>query len=191
MTFSSSSKTKGHSSIGTRTVLRGFAASVAFGLSSSAFAVTSTDFTYSTAKTGYLIIQPSDALPNNSTYAGGYAIQPGLACTNGGCAFKVPIHLPQGAKIVSLAVYYSQPDAGDIYGYLDRYALSNGATAQLMGGSTSDTSNIRKAVVYRPLGGAPMTVQNNGYFYTYDLIVANTGQFYGAKLTYQYTNAGD
>src|SRR4026209_1767524 len=74
-------------------------------------AVTDTVFQYSSAKTGWLTINPTELTPESNviTYS---ASNSSLAISGGviGCFYSA-LHLPQGAKIGQVAIWYLS-DAG-------------------------------------------------------------------------------
>ena len=153
-----------------------------------AYAVSSTDFTYSTAKTGYFNIAPASLTPVVNGLTFGVGANPAEAESNG--CLIAGVHLPDQAQISSVSVYYAANTVGGVTFAFDRDAPATGNAIRLAQG-LSNNSNVRSSAllhVQRSLG----TVNNRTFSYAFTVCFSDTNQrFYGARVNYSYTSAGD
>ena len=159
-------------------------------LSGTAMAVTDTSFTYSTVQTGYLMVGPADLVPAASVSANDYVIDATVAFSFAGACFRAPVHLPQGARITSVRTSYRSSAASDHYLELRRSNPVTGAADYLATRFIVAGSNARAYV--NDVVPANLGLVNNALFtYTYTMCVGSNDDFYGARITYQYSSAGD
>ena len=159
-------------------------------LSGTAIAVTDASFTYSTVQTGYLMIAPADLVPGNNFHANDYFIGIREAGTSSSACFNAAVHLPQGARMTSVRTSYGSGPATNLYLDFKRANPVTGTSAYLIGRSVVDDSSTLTYVndaVPANLG----LVNNALYTYSYFVCVGSDTYFYGARITYQYTSAGD
>ena len=162
-------------------------------LSGTAMAVTDTSFTYSSVQTGYLMLGPGDLVPLNYVSANEYSLGQSGATSSDDFTpcFAAGIHLPQGASVISVRTSYSSGAGSNLY--VDLYR-SNPVTGEeiplLLRTSVPDDSDVRtfvNDVIYPTL----RKVNNALHAYTLSVCVGPTTIFYGARITYQYSSAGD
>jgi hypothetical protein len=166
-------------------------AAVASVIGGSAVAITDANFTYTTAKSGFLSISPMALAPDSdiAEYFTGFGTGR-LAATNSRC-FSTGVNLPHGSNITQLAVWYVSPATSNPFVYLQRTALVNGATTSLIanGGISDDTATRKVAVP--PIAGGSSVVDNVGFAYGFGICPGAGGEFRGARIAYTYTSAGD
>ena len=154
-------------------------------------AITDTAFIYSTAKTSWVSINPSDLAPDQNGVS--YHITPAelfVTATTTSC-FEGGVHLPQGATITQVAVWFRSSVGSDISVALDRMSLVDGILATVAVASPHDDSNFRKQINIVPQ--AANAVVNNG-LYRYSFVVCPNSianAFYGARIAYTFKSAGD
>ena len=160
-------------------------------LSGTAMAVTDTSFRYSTVQTGYLMIGPGDFVPQAAVTANNHFIEP-FKMTLGstfGC-FDAGVHLPQGATVTSVRTSYRSGTDSDLLIYLVRVNPVTEDFGYLIARAVSDDSSAHTYV--NDLVAADKRLVNNGLFtYTYEVCFGSGTTFYGARIAYQYTSAGD
>ena len=159
-------------------------------LSGTAMAVTDTSFTYSTVQTGYLMIGPADLVPEDNFDADDYSLSSVLASSGAGACFRAPVHLPQGARMTSVRTSYRSGASSNPSLILRRVNPVTGAEAVLIARDVVDDSATRTYVNDVVLADLRL-VSNALYTYTYRVCVGNTDFFYGARIAYTYTSAGD
>jgi hypothetical protein len=155
-------------------------------------AITDTVFTYSPARTGWYTINPADLVADNqaATYTVGTASLAesgtGSFCYLGG------VHLPHGAKIGQVAIWYiSDVGGADIQFQLVRTNLATATADFLAVKNAHDDSFTRKSAV-AAVPAALATVHNGNYRYTFVVCPGSHDNiFYGARIMYTYTSAGD
>ena len=161
-------------------------------LSGTAIAVTDASFTYSTVQTGYLMIGPADLVPEADAHANSYHLDSesvGSFATE--ACFRAPVHLPQGARMISVRTSYYSGAASDLSLSFRRFNPVSGAAAALIEYDIIvDHSNTRTFVNHAVPANLGL-VSNALYTYTYRVCVGSGSLFYGARITYTYTNAGD
>ena len=160
-------------------------------LSGTALAVTDTSFTYSTVQTGYLMIGLADLIPETDASADSYFISAVVAHgSGGGACFNAPLHLPQGARMTSVRTSYLSHATGDPSLNLQRSNPVTGASDYLIFRSIADDAGTRTYV--NDVVPANLGLVNNALFtYTYRVCVGIGDLFYGARIAYQYSSAGD
>jgi hypothetical protein len=156
-----------------------------------AHAVTDTVFKYSTPKTGYYSIDHMALSPDRTASGASYTrlnIDSGLTTGQEAC-FVAGVHLPHGATITGLRVWYQSGASGDPAVNFILHRLVDGQ-AFLVGGRTFvDDSGVRKAGnVTVPPG---QKVDNNRASYGIQVCIFPGDAFHGARITYSFDNAGD
>ena len=160
-------------------------------LSGTAMAVTDTSFTYSTVQTGYLMIGPGDLVPTNGLYAEDFQVYHGSASSYVGGCFIAGVHVPQGARITSVRTSYISGGSADLYHGLIRVNPVTGAEIAVIPLHFVTDDTLQRTFV-NDLVPANLGFVNNGLFtYTYQVCVEGATAFYGSRITYQYTTAGD
>jgi hypothetical protein len=160
-------------------------------IAGSAQAATDTIFKYSTPKTGYLSIGNAAMAPSQSTSAYvNYFYSSGLSAT--GC-FATPVHLPQGAVITAVAAFYKNGAASTQNSnfYVFRETLNNGSGVNVATIAATDRSGTTQSILL-PVNAANATINNLTYAYVAATCLGQaTNTFYGMRIRYTYTNAGD
>jgi len=155
-------------------------------------AVTDTAFKYSTAKTGYFTINPGDLIPNSSSATYDLTISALTAVGSVTGCFYAGVHLPNGARIGQVAIWYvSGATGGDLQFQLARTRLADNATEFAVATNPHDDSGVHKMSAV--FADAAMATVNNGiYRYSFGFCPASVDNvFHGGRITYTYTNAGD
>jgi hypothetical protein len=145
--------------------------------------VTSSDFTYATKQTSYAAITPADMAPSSYTtqwFTTQGDVQ-GAGCYYGG------IHLPQGARLVSVIVHETEGVSAPLGLRVYRDALATG-TEKLSAVSPATNGTNQAFTIPVPLKWN--TIDNT--LYTFTLLVCQdaSGSFHGASVKYTYTSAG-
>ena len=162
-------------------------------LTGTAMAVTDTQFVYSTTQTGNLTIHPMDLAPANHAAADDYSVSwapAKLSRSSASQCFNTGVNLPQQAKITRIRTTYSSGASSDLSVYLVRSELDTDTPSYLVGQLVPNNSGARTTVAHTP----PSTlnvVDNSRYAYGYGVCLGATTIFEGARITYQYTRAGD
>jgi hypothetical protein len=167
-------------------------AALAFG--GAAQAITDTVFRYSTPRsTNYSVdhfaMVPDRTAAANSNYNNSFGSGLTIATEKKTC-FVTGINLPHGATVTAVKIDYvnGASSGGDLT--VDLVAHKFGGVVETLGSKTFGVhADIRK---FESLAIAPGTVINNGAK-SYGLFVClvNFQKFYGARITYTATNAGD
>ena len=176
---------------GSRGILAAVAIVGGFSLSSTAQAITSNTFTYSALKAGYYSIDPMALAPRTDQSANAYTITlaPVSLTSSGGC-FNTGVNLPQGAKVTSVAVWYSSGAASDVDIRLFRNKLADGSSALLVDRLILDNANTRKVVV-TAVNPSLAIIGNNAFSYGFIVCLSGGDAFYAARINYTFQNAGD
>jgi hypothetical protein len=156
-----------------------------------AHAITVTVFKYSSPKSGWLTINPSDLVPESNviTYSAGSA----SLVLNGSVAgcFFAPLHLPQGARMGQVIIWYlSDAGGSDLQFQVIRTRLSDNLSDLTFKNAHDDSFTRKSAALIVPAAWA--TVNNGGY--RYDFVYcpqSNDNIFYGGRVAYTYGDAGD
>ena len=159
-------------------------------LSGTAMAVTDTSFTYNSVQTGYLMVGPGDLVPDDNGSADAYALSGALAESGGIACFVAGVHLPQGSSVTSVRSSYS---SGNITNFMYWFTRDNPVTGDsriLVNGNVPDDLGQRR-FVNDAVPTDRRLVNNALYAYTYRVCIGYTTNFYGARIAYQYTSAGD
>jgi len=159
-------------------------------LSGTAIAVTDTNFTYSTTQTGYLMVGPGDLVPADNFSAQNYVLDAGFASSGTEACFRAGVHLPQGARITTVRTSYISGTGYDLNFNLRRVNPVTGAENFLVARTVSDDSGVRTYA----LDAVPSNlglVNNALHTHAYYVCVGGGTRFYGTRITYQYTSAGD
>jgi hypothetical protein len=163
-------------------------------LSGVAWAVTENAFRYSSPKTGWYGMNPmafssSDSRPGFHEY---FIQWPDYLRNlgSGTHCFSTGVNLPQGARMTRLSAWYSTDAAGSVRVSLFRAGFADdsfsGLLAQL---NSTDTSSTRAGMSAEP--GIP-EVQNAQFNYAVGVCMdKDSDRFYGARISYTYTTAGD
>ena len=161
-------------------------------LSGTAIAVTDTNFTYSTTKTGYLTIHPMDLAPDSNGSADDYFIDFAAAnlATSAGNCYNTGVNLPQLAKVISVQTYYVDGPTNSVDVILYRNKLSTDVTDILAYQGLNDDAGVRNNQT-TTVDGTLRTVWNNTYAYAFGVCLGSGSRFEGARITYTYTSAGD
>jgi hypothetical protein len=150
-----------------------------------AYAITSSSFTYSKAKTGYFVVGPLAFHPGADGRIWTSDGNNGLT-TNGGC-FIASVNLPAGAKVKSAQVFFrsvvgafalelwrTKPSAGNGAMIADKISLDTSGNLMSM---TASVPSAKQAV-------------SPDYAYALRICEGNGDHLYGAKVKYTYTSAG-
>jgi hypothetical protein len=161
-------------------------------ISGAALAITDTAFNYSAAKTGYYGISNLGLAPNEDggDYFNTADGDTGLGTSGNLQCFGKGINLPNGATIKNLVVYFAGVEEGDVAVYLRRQRISDGGHDMIGSRSFTDFSGTRKSQSV-PIVPSFAVVNNAQYIYDVEVCVDPGGAFYGARMAYSYTNAGD
>jgi hypothetical protein len=165
---------------------------VALSLSGVAQAVTDTIFQYTAAKTGYFAIHPMAMVPDGADSASTYHVGwngAGLHTTGGGC-FSTSVNLPNGATMTALDIWYSSGTGGNPQMVILRYKVADGTSDFVADRFFKDDSATRKGGT-APINVAFAVADNAHYTYGFGTCLTANDSFYGARITYTYTNAGD
>ena len=161
-------------------------------LSGTALAVTDASFTYSTVQTGYLMVGPADLVPTSEISADNYSLSDTSASSSySNNCFVAGVHLPQGARVTTVRTSFSS-GAGDnnIFITLTRVNPLTPGRDYLVSHYVANDAGSRTYV--NDVVPATLRLVNNAlYTYTYEVCVGSSTYFYGARITYQYTSAGD
>jgi len=168
----------------------GFAAALFFG--GVAYGVTDTMFRYSTPQTRQATYPSASFLPETSNPPA--FSNSGVSLSNAGnigCYIAPVNNLPQGAKITSLAMFYTKNDTFNDGLFLYRKNVNDSSTLDQIASifPANSTGAYRKAHV--DITDAALQVVDNGrYFYYFEQCVSSTEVFFGARITYTVVNAG-
>jgi hypothetical protein len=161
-------------------------------------AVVSNGFFYSPRQAGYYSIHPSALVAVNGVTVtnGGYGITPQSAqltrSSSNGC-FTTGVNLPNGAVITGLAVWYSSGPIGtDPSVFFGLTRLSDGADAALVPDQPIVMNVAGRRAKAFAIPNSPARIVNNSlYVYAFQFCLGNSDAFYGARIAYTYTSAGD
>jgi hypothetical protein len=157
-------------------------------LSEGAHAITDTIFRYSTRQAGHYTLHnmayASDGFNTNHRNTP----HAGATSTSSSCALAA-VHLPQGAKIRKVFVWATSTSAGSPTFELVRQSI-NGAVASIASAVFADTTGTRKLASI-PVNAPNATVDNQHFLYGSRICVTSSSTFWGMRIDYTYTNAGD
>lgn len=156
-------------------------------------AATDTIYRYTTPKTGSFSISPLQLTPNSNTVAYSVDFVDGGRIQGTGC-FTTGVHLPQGATMTGLTTFWSSTlggggTVGPSY-TLIRSTLNNGVATVVASGTAPNNTGGRKHFNANINAGTGL-VNNNQNFYTFEICMGASDTFYGARISYTYTTAGD
>ena len=168
-----------------RLAVVGAAVAVALVLVGAAYAITSQSFTYSKAKTGYVVVGPLAFQPGADGRIWTNDGNNGLT-TNGGC-FVASVNLPAGAKVKSAQVFFRSV-VGAFVVELWRTKPSAGNGAMIATKISTDTSGNLMSMT-ASVAAAKQAVSSD-YAYAARVCEGNGDNLYGVKVKYTYTSAG-
>jgi hypothetical protein len=159
-------------------------------LSGGAQAITDSVFKYSTVKTGWYSIPTAAMVPTTDTWAYSDSVFGSELSNSGGACFSAGVNLPEGATVTEIRAWYKSSTVNDARTFFLRTNLPSGATDSIVDQTSPDSTGTRKPVAYAVTAN---NVTNNGrYSYSFGTCANNsTTRFYGARITYTYTTAGD
>lgn len=105
----------------------------------SAMAITDSEFLYNSNKTRFFTVHPMAMQVDGSSSASNYFVSWGGASLTGDGCFMAPINLPNGAKIVSIRTW----SVGQLFVNFTLETLNTGAATSLFTGTVGDTSGNR------------------------------------------------
>ena len=157
-----------------------------------AAAVTSSSFTYSKPKIGYLSLSTLDFSSDRvgdtlNDYRNDMAF---LTDDSPDRYFVAGVHLPNGARILSATFWYSSSTlVTNFIGNLGRANLATPDSTDLARVQPTDNSGNRTGVTQAVPAGM-QTVNNRVYSYSVYVGIIPGQTFYGARIKYSYTSAG-
>jgi len=163
------------------------AAAALFASALPAAAITDSKFQYSTDQLGFYSISPMDMSPDGSNTAAKswFSSWYGAALTGDGC-FQTGVHLPTGAKIVEVRVWYTKSAHVDFY----ETKLADGSSNDVVSESYGDGTGTTRASGTTTLA-VPVTVDNRNLLYGFGVCLDPGEVFQGARFYYKYNTAGD
>jgi hypothetical protein len=165
-------------------------------LAGAARAVTDTIFQYSAPKTGYYSLSPGAFSPSSGGTSYGITGGPDTLTDIAGSreCFNSAVNLPQDAKMTAFASWYKSDIAKNITVLLFRSKPADGTSDIVAKLVSTDASGARKPINLVIPQSAIATVDNLNYVYSafvcFHIGNANN-QYYGARISYTYTTAGD
>jgi hypothetical protein len=158
-----------------------------------AFAITSNAFTYSPELNGALMIDPMDLSPDGNESAGNYHIDypDGRLIAGGSSCFSTGLHLPQGAKLVELRIFHASLSTSDLSFFLVKHVPATGANVSILTTGIPDNSGTRKATAFDLTANANRVINNATGGYGLGICVGASDTFFGARIAYSYSSAGD
>lgn len=159
-----------------------------------AYAITSSSFTYSSTKTGYLSISTMDFAPDGlwtatEDYFNGWGGS-NLSNTNSSRCFNAGVNLPNGSRIKSIRFFYTSDATGDFFGRLVRVNPATGGTKYLATVSPADDTGVRTSV-NATVPANQQLVKNGNFQFGVGACPFDGTVFHGARITYTYRSAGD
>lgn len=157
-------------------------------------AVTDTIFQYKTPKTGYFTISPEALAPENSDGAKVYLNAPNLVRPTFGNAVCMVsgVNLPNGALIKALTAWVSSDVDRGVQIELFRNNPATGQLTAIDEVESHDSTQTRGAIEARFVVGAAPTVNNQHFNYSFVVCLETSNSiFYGGRITYSYSDAGD
>jgi hypothetical protein len=172
-----------------RVAVTGVAATIA--VIGAAQAITDTAFRYSSPQVGYFSINPMAMTADSSTVV--YDRGPSSISHDVGGAgcFGTGVNLPQGARMATLAVWFTSDNQDDPTFSIERQRLSDGAlvtVAAVTGVDDSQTRQLATVTIESDVG----TIDNSRYSYAFRFCPGSfVDSFRSARIRYIYRNAGD
>jgi len=152
-----------------------------------AAAITDSKFQYSTDQLGFLSISPMDLAPDGNVSAAQpwFSAWYGATLSGEGC-FQTGVHLPTGAKVVEVRVWYTKA----VYAQLQQTKFADGSTTTIVAENIGDgTGTTRTSQTLTP--ATATTIDNRNLFYGLGICVNPGAYFQGARIYYKYNTAGD
>lgn len=171
------------------------AAVFAFSWGGIAHAITDTIFQYKTPKTGYFTIAPMALTPSSTENAANYGLQSDFATAllaNDGVCLVAGLNLPDGAQIKSATAWVSTDQDLGARVLILRNNPAAGKTTGLFQMESDDKTQTRVALTQ--VLSAPSFGKVNNQHFNYEALVclsSSNNKFYGARITYTFTDAGD
>ena len=168
-----------------------------FALRGPALAINDTVFHYQTPKTGWFSIGPGAMAPENNTAASNYWIKSvdvgkAILFAPTGVCFTSGVSLPNGAKITTLTFWASSHPGGDPQGWLYRVDATDGTVETVVTKILRDNTTERKTTNAAVTDQSVATVNNQRYMYNFRFCFGSDDDgFWGARVAYTYTDAGD
>jgi hypothetical protein len=158
-------------------------------LSGAANAINSAVFRYSAEQTGYLVIPAAAFVPNvpSTVYNNGGDFLESTGLTE----FYAPVHLPHGAKITQLAIWYSRDGVGPTGFAFRRRSLPDNSASNVALLSTPSTGGQYTATALSITDPSVQIVNNARYAYFLEIGMSDQEIFYSARIRYTYRTAGD
>jgi hypothetical protein len=157
-------------------------------------AATDTIYKYTTPKIGSFSMSPVQLSPNadNIDYSSDLFAGGRITVWSGSGCFSTGVNLPQGATMTGLTTSWSSVvGAGGAPSYiLVRSTLNNGMKTLVAKGDVPDDTSSRKLFKANVLAGTEL-VNNHQHFYTLEICMGTNDVFYGGRIAYTYTHAGD
>jgi hypothetical protein len=162
---------------------------IGLALSGAAYAISSAAFRYSTPQTGYLTIPAAAFVPNSpSTVYNNFG---DFLDSTGNAEFYAPVHLPHGAKITQVAIWYSRDGVGPTGFAFRRRSLPDNVSSNVALLSTPSTGGQYTVTALNITDPSVQIVNNARYAYFLDLNMSDQEEFYSARIKYTYNSAGD
>jgi hypothetical protein len=161
-------------------------------IAGAAHAITEATFRYSTPQTGHLSL-PAAAFgveTDTTAYTNNGLIA--ASASAGYADFIAPVNLPDGATMNGLSIWYKPTSGNTMTVELARQRLSDGSLDFIVFQEPAGTSGVRTLTSY-PITDAAMRTVDNTHFAYYMVMAISTPNdwFYGARITYKYSSAGD
>jgi hypothetical protein len=162
---------------------------IGLAVSGAAYAVNSAVFRYSAEQTGYLVIPAAAFVPNNPSMV--YNNSGAFLDSTGIAEFFASVHLPHGAKITQVAIWYSRDGVGPTGFVFRRVLLTDRSTSNVALLSTPGTGGQYTMTALNITDPSVQIVNNARYAYFLELSISDQEVFYSARIKYTYKTAGD
>lgn len=159
---------------------------------SAAFAIVSSNFTYSKTKTGFLSLHPAILAPTGTASTVEYGTNLSNGALSGNGCFMTGVTLPQGARMIDLKVSFQSGDQNDLHLVLHRHDLNQVDLVEMVAQTIlNDADKHASAII--PIDQAASIVDNSKFLYAFAACMDGLDgtYFYGARIKYKYTTAGD
>ena len=155
-------------------------------------AITDNVFRYSSTKTGFYGISSLDLVPGNNNTAPNYdnSTAGGLFKLQQNGCFGTGVHLPNGATITAVRVWYASgvngnPTVSLLQVRFVQFGVSSVITSKTLA-DNSGTTKVADLTVSQP-----HKVGNSSGIYGWEVCLTPNDIFYAARITYTYETAGD
>jgi hypothetical protein len=162
-----------------------------------AIAITSTAFTYSSTKTGYLALSTMAFAPNRvgSTGAGDFTNDwtgsaQGISSPDGSRCFSTGVNLPNGSRIRSVRYSFTSGPGANLRIELVRVNPATGASTFLAQAEPLNDAGARRSFS-TDVPSTKQLVDNQTFVYGFGVCAQDDTTVHGARITYTYRNAGD